>query len=111
MPYDEPLAKRVRGVLDARDDVAERRMFGGLTFMVRRHMCCGVIGDDLVVRLGAEAAAAALDQPHTRPMDFTGRPMKAYVYVAASGVSTKASLRGWIDLALAFTTELPPSRR
>jgi TfoX/Sxy family transcriptional regulator of competence genes len=111
MAYDEALAARVRHVLDEQDDVTERKMFGGLAFMVRGHMCCGVIGDDLVLRVGAEAADAALDEPHTRPMDFTGRPMKDYVYVAPDGASTEGALRRWIDLALAFTTELPPRRR
>lgn len=111
MPYDEILAARVRRELAERDDVTERQMFGGLAFMVGGHMCCGVIGYDLVLRLGAEAADAALDEPHTRPMDFTGRPMNGYIYVSANGASTEGALRGWIDLALSFTTELPPKRR
>jgi TfoX/Sxy family transcriptional regulator of competence genes len=111
MPYEEALAARVRRLLAEQDDVIERKMFGGLAFMVRGHMCCGVIGDDLVVRVGAEAADTALDDPHARPMDFTGRPMNGYVYVAPAGASTEGALRRWIDLALAFTTELPPTRR
>lgn len=111
MAYDEALAARVRRMLDEQDDVNERKMFGGLAFMVGGHMCCGVIGDDLVLRLGAEAADAALDEPHVRPMDFTGRPMKGFVYVAANGASTDGGLRRWLDRALAFATELPPRRQ
>jgi TfoX/Sxy family transcriptional regulator of competence genes len=111
MAYDEELAARVRGELAERDDVTERQMFGGLAFMADGHMCCGVIGDDLVLRLGAAAADAALDEPHTRPMDFTGRPMKGYIYVSANGANNEGALRRWIDLALSFTIELPPKRR
>lgn len=107
MPYDETLAARVRHVLSKRSDVSERQMFGGPAFMVGGHMCCGVIRDDLVLRVGGETAEAALNEPHTRPMDFTGRPMKGFVYVGPNGASTDGSLRRWIDLALAFTTELP----
>ena len=100
MPYDRALADRVRAVLSDRDDVAERQMFGGLTFMVRGHMCCGVAGDDLMVRLGSDAAEAALAEPHVRPMDFTGRPLAGFAFVAAEGVEEEASLRSWITRAV-----------
>lgn len=76
MPYDHDLADRVRAALADRGDAAERAMFGGLTFMVGGHMCCGVTGDDLMVRLEPAAAEAALAEPGVRPMDFTGRPLK-----------------------------------
>lgn len=107
MSYDEHLAARVRGALDERDDVVERKMFGGLAFMVAGHMCCGVTGHDLVLRLGADRADAALGEPHTRPMDFTGRPMKGFVYVSPAGLGTAAELRRWIDRATAFVATLP----
>lgn len=77
MAYDEDLAGRVREVLPRGDAVTERQMFGGLAFMLGGHMFCGVVKDTLMVRLGPDAAASALDQPHVGPMDFTGRPMKA----------------------------------
>jgi TfoX/Sxy family transcriptional regulator of competence genes len=76
LAYNEELASRVREILAEIGDVAERKMFGGIAFMVSGHMCCGVINDDLVLRLGPEAAQKALKHPHVRPMDFTGRPMK-----------------------------------
>lgn len=109
MPYDEKLAARIRRILD-RDDVEEKRMMGGLTFMVGGHMCCGVTGSDLMLRLGEEGAAAALAEPHVRPMDFTGKPLKAFVLVHADGTDDDGALRGWIRRALRFVDTLPPKR-
>jgi hypothetical protein len=74
MAYDEDLANRVRAELPRGETVTGRLMFGGLTFMLGSHMCCGVVKDTLVARLGPEAADRALDQPHVRPMNFTGGP-------------------------------------
>jgi TfoX/Sxy family transcriptional regulator of competence genes len=108
MAYDEALADRIRDALAARDDVTERKMFGGLAFMVSGNMCCGVIGSEAMLRLGEDGADAALDEPHTRPMDFTGRPMKGMVYVAAAGVEDAPSVRLWVDRAVAFAGSLPP---
>jgi TfoX/Sxy family transcriptional regulator of competence genes len=109
MAYDEELADRVRAALAGRsDDISERRMFGGLAFMAGGHMACGVIGEDLVVRLGEDGADAALDEPGTRPMDFTGRPMKGYVYVEPSATATGEAIGAWTRRALAFVATLPP---
>lgn len=109
MAYDDGLADRIRTILFAeRDDVTERKMFGGICFMAGGHMCVGVIGEDLMGRLGEDAADAALDEPHTRPMDFTGRPMRNMVYVEPAGTATDAALRDWIHRALAFVETLPP---
>jgi TfoX N-terminal domain len=105
--YDEDLADRVRAVLPAEELVTERRMFGGLTFMLRGHMCCGIVGDTLMVRLGQGASDRALDHPHVRPMDFTGRPAKGMVFVEPGGLHG-AELRAWIDAATAFVRTLPP---
>src|SRR5690349_10472102 len=108
MAYDEALAGRIRAFLhERRADVREQRMFGGIAFMVAGNMCVGVIRDDLMVRLGEERADAALDEPHARPMDFTGRPMKNLVYVDAAGTGADEALRSWIDRALAFVDTLP----
>jgi TfoX/Sxy family transcriptional regulator of competence genes len=108
MAYDEALADRMRGALATRDDVAERKMFGGLAFMLAGNMCCGVISSDAMLRLGEDGADAALDEPHTRPMDFTGRPMKAMVYVAPAGLEGDAAVQRWVDRAVAFAESLPP---
>ena len=96
MAYNESLAARVRAVLDGREAVDERRMFGGLTFMVRGHMACGIVGSDLMVRVGRAAYEAALAEPHVRPMDFTGRPIEGMAYVATAGLVSDAALARWV---------------
>ena len=83
-------------------------MFGGLAFMVNGHVCCGIVGDNLVVRVGTEGHAKALSRPHARAMDFTGRPMKGFVYLGPAGCRTKAALKSWIKRGLAFVESLPP---
>ena len=100
MAYNEALADRIRIALRGRTDVAERKMFGGLTFMVAGRMAVGVVHDDLMVRVGAASHEAALSEPHTRPMDFTGRPSRGMVYVAPPGVLTDAALARWVDRAV-----------
>ena len=93
MAFDETVAARVRKALARQPGVTEQKMFGGLAFMVKGNMCCGVLGARLVLRLGEEAAADALREPHTRLMDFTGKPMKSMVYVAPEGYHQDAALR------------------
>ncbi len=106
MAYDERLADRVRDVLDVREGVTERKMFGGLAFMVCCHMACGIVGDELMLRLGAEGAESALERPHVRPMDFTGRPMKGMVFVGPGGLRG-AALSRWVGRAVGFVESLP----
>ena len=100
MAYNEALAERIRIELQDRDDVEERKMFGGIAFMVAGRMAIGVTHDDLMVKVGAEAHEAALSRPHTRPMDFTGKPMRGMVYVDPEGTADDADLRFWIDRAV-----------
>ena len=109
MAYDERLADRVRDIVIAEPALTERKMFGGLAFMLGGHMFCGIVGDELMLRLGAEAADAALRRPHVRPMDFTGRPMTGMVFVSAEGLRG-ATLRRWVEQAAAFARTLPPKR-
>ena len=88
MAYDEQLAQRIRDLLDAQPDVAEHKMFGGIAFMVGGNMCCGVIGEELIVRLDPpQGETLALSEPGARPMDFTGRPMRGWLYVAAEAIA------------------------
>jgi TfoX/Sxy family transcriptional regulator of competence genes len=110
MPYNEGLAARVRDSLEGTPGLTERKMFGGIAFLIRGQMCCGIINDDVVLRVGADGADEALVEPFTRPMDFTGRPLKDYVYVAPGGTATAARLSGWLRRAVAFTESLPPKR-
>jgi TfoX/Sxy family transcriptional regulator of competence genes len=105
--FDELLGDRVRTALSSRDDVAEKRMFGGLVFMVAGNMCVGVSGDDLMVRVGPDAEADALTQPHAQPMEFTGRPMKGYVHVSSAGVETDELLSDWVMRGVVFATAIP----
>lgn len=82
-------------------------MFGGIAFMVGDRMCVGVTNDDLMVRVGVDGHEAALARPHARPMDFTGRPMKGFVFVGADGVRTARQVRAWVETALAYRATLP----
>ena len=107
MAYDEALAQRVRDALAPRDAVTEREMFGGIAFMLAGNMAVGVIGEDLLVRLGKDDAERALAEPHVRPMDFTGRPMKTTVYVDPGGTADDEELAGWVDAGADFAAGLP----
>lgn len=107
MAYDELLAERVREELQADPAYSERKMFGGVCFMLHGNMCTGVVGDRLMLRLGEEAVQAALTQPHVSPMDFTGRPMKGMVYVDQDALGG-AALARWVDQAATFARTLPP---
>ena len=111
MAFNERLAERVRAALDGRDKISERRMFGGIAFLLDGKMCVGVLGDELVVRSGAERYAESLKRPHARPMDFTGRSMTGMVYVAPAGVSRGASLKRWVELGLHAANAATPSKR
>jgi TfoX N-terminal domain len=88
--------------------VAEKRMFGGLAFMVGGNMSCGVMGKELMVRVGPAAYGEALSRPHARTMDFTGRPLKGMVYVGAKGLEADRDLASWVELGVAFAESLPP---
>lgn len=111
MGYDERTAARIRDLLAKRHDVVERKMFGGLTFMVNGAMCCGITSDALVVRVGPAAYEAALAEPHARPMTFTGRPLAGMVYVDPPGYRTERALARWIERGLAFVIAAPETRR
>ena len=107
MAYDEKLADRIRKVLKRSPSVAEINMFGGLCFTIRGNMCCGTLNNDLVLRIGPQHYERALGEPHARPMDFTGRPIKGFVYVGPAGYKTDASLLKWVGWARDFVGKLP----
>ena len=107
MAYDAALAERVRAALVSRSNVVERKMFGGLAFMVSGNMCCGVSNGDLVVRVGPDSYAAALEHQHVREMDFTGKPLRGFVYVARDAVADDSQLHSWVERGVAFAGSLP----
>ena len=108
MAYDEKLADRVRVILKRRRGIRERKMFGGLAFLVNGHMACGVIGEDLMVRVGPDAYQFALKRPGARPMDFTGRPMNGMIYVGPRGHRRAPSLKAWVEEGLSYARSFPP---
>lgn len=107
MAYNEQLADRLRGVLGSDPRLEEKKMFGGISFMLDGQMCCGVMKDDLVLRVGAERTEAALAQPHTRVFDFGGRPGPGMIYVAAPGVASDEQLSGWVRQAIEYVERHP----
>ena len=108
MAYDETLAARVRADLSHRADVAERKMFGGLAFILAGNMCCCVTEHGLMVRVGPDAYEDALAQPHAGLMDLTGRPMKGWVLVDFAGLEAAAALAQWVERGAGFAATLPP---
>lgn len=108
MAYDEATAARVLAILvKGGHEVAEKKMFGGVCFMVRGHMCCGFANQSLMLRVGKAAYPDALDRPHARPMTFTGRPLEGFVYVDPAGYKTDAQLAAWIKRGTDFIATLP----
>lgn len=100
MAYDEQLAVRIRKLLKGRRTLVEKKMFGGLAFLLNGKMFAGILKKGLVVRVGPKDHDAALEDAHTRPMDFTGRPMRGYVYVSPAGTKDAARLQKWIARGL-----------
>jgi TfoX/Sxy family transcriptional regulator of competence genes len=112
MAYDQQLAGRVRTALGKRPRITERKMFGGVAFLHDGRMCCGVTGTDLVVRVRAREMPRVMAQRHVRPMDFTGRPLRGFVFVSEGGYRTAAQLRSWIARALRFVeSQEAPAKR
>jgi TfoX/Sxy family transcriptional regulator of competence genes len=107
MAYDEELAERVRDLISARADVSERKMFGGIAFMVGGNMACGVLGEDLIVRLDKEEGDKALTEEGVRPFDFTGKPMKGILYVSSERTTSDEGLAEWVDAGADYAASLP----
>ena len=108
MPYDEDLELRILSVVDDWPGTAAKKMFGGVCHLLRGNMFCGVLRDDLILRLGEEGARSALEQPGTKPFDVTGRPMKGWVMVEKGRLGADATLHAWLEQAQSFAAGLPP---
>ena len=107
MVYDEGLAQRIREFLEQTSDVTEKKMFGGIAFMVNGNMTVGVVKDELMVRVGKEFYKQALKEDFTREMDFTGKPLRGMIFVEEEGISEDEVLHYWIGKGLEFTLKLP----
>jgi hypothetical protein len=107
MAYDESLAERIRDALDRTAGVVEKKMFGGLCFMLYGNILVGVWKDSLIARIGPEAKSSALEQPHVREFDITGKPMKGWIVVEPEGIEEDEPLKDWIQKAIDFVGELP----
>jgi TfoX/Sxy family transcriptional regulator of competence genes len=108
MAYDHDLANRIREQLANEDAMSEKEMFGGIAFLLAGNMAVGVSRDELMVRVGKEHGDEALAEPHTRPFDMTGRPMKAWVLVEQPGFESDAQLADWVARGVAYARSLPP---
>ena len=107
MAYDEGLAQRVREEMGELPGYVEKKMFGGIGFMLLGNMACGVIGEDLIVRVGLERYADALAEPHTKLFDMTGRPMRGWVVVTENGYRSDEALAKWVGQGVSYALSLP----
>jgi TfoX/Sxy family transcriptional regulator of competence genes len=107
MAFDEGLAQRIREALAAERGVSEKRMFGGIAFLLNGNMAVGVVKDSLMVRVGPDNYETLVAESNAREMDFTGKPMKGFVYVGAEGLATDADLARWVGYGLSFARSLP----
>ncbi len=108
MAVDEALLERLRAAMKRRRGITEKRMFGSVAFLHNGNMVCGPVKGKLMVRVGPEAYSAALSKPDVTEMDFTGRPMRGYVFVLPAGMEDAAQLKYWIEAGLKFVRTLPP---
>ncbi|MCH9690647.1 MAG: TfoX/Sxy family protein [Gammaproteobacteria bacterium] len=106
MAYNEELAKKVRTLLSENEGLTEKQLFGGLAFMLHGNLACGVVGEELMVRVGADNCQSALNERYTRPMDYVGRPLKGMICVEEDAIV--ADLDAWVNRGIEFAESLPP---
>ncbi len=111
MAYNLELASRIRAHMQGLPGMAEKKMFGGVGFLLNGNMACGVHGEGMIVRVDPEQHARLMKKPHTRPFDMTGRPMKGWLVVEPEGCRTEAQLKGWIKEGIDFALSLPPKEK
>ena len=107
MAYNELLAERIQALLKGTRGLEEKKMFGGVGFMVDGNLACGVIGDELILRVNPEETQLVLSQPHTRMFDMTGKPMRGWVVVMPQGLQTAADLNRWVRQGVEYAATLP----
>jgi hypothetical protein len=110
MAFNERLAERIRGYFKRRKGVEEKRMFGGLCFMLNGHMCCGIEKDRLMIRVMPDRYDTLLSKPHARQMDFTGKPLKGFLFISEAGYRTASGLALWLDEAVECAQSKRPKK-
>ncbi len=110
MAFDLTLAERMRKQLGKRKSLAEKKMFGGLAFLLNGNMCCGVHSDEMIVRLDPSQTEQALRERHTRIFDLSGRPMKGWILVQAGGLKTEPALAKWVEIGVKYASSLPAKK-
>ena len=108
MQNEDPLSGRIRQILSGRGKVSERKMFGGVCFMINGNMCVGTWKGSLIVRLDRKNHDETLAEPHTRPADMNGRVMKGWALVEPAGIESENDLTSWLNRAARFADSLPP---
>ncbi len=111
MAYNEQLANRISKLLEQRKGIVEKKMFGGIAYMLKDKMMIGIVKDELIVRCMPEDYPDLLKKPHAREMDFTGKPMKGFLYVSATGIKTDRQLQKWLDIGIDFALKSPPKKK
>jgi hypothetical protein len=111
MPYDDKLANRVRKILEKIDGLSEKKMFGGICFLINGNMALGLVNDDLMIRVGSDSYEKILSQPHVRKMDFTGKPLKGFLYVGPKGTESDNYLKKWVLIGVEFAISLPAKNK
>ncbi|MBZ0202140.1 MAG: TfoX/Sxy family protein [Ignavibacteria bacterium] len=111
MSYNEKLAERISKLLEMHKGIVEKKMFGGIAYMLNDKMMTGIVKDELMVRCMPEDYDTLLKKPHARQMDFTGRPMKGFLYVSAAGIKTDNQLQKWLDIGIEFAQKSPPKKK
>jgi TfoX/Sxy family transcriptional regulator of competence genes len=108
MAFDEGLAERIRETVGAEPGLEEKKMFGGIGYLVNGNLAVGIHGDELIVRMGPSVPDEVLAAPHVRPFDITGKPMKGWLLVDQAGLEDDAAFRDWVERGLTFARSLPP---
>lgn len=107
MAFDEELAARIRSTLGKRKGLSEKKMFGGLAFLLNGNMCCGVHGSEMILRLDPKDTDAALNEKHVRAFDLTGRPMKGWLLIAGPALAGTKALARWVEVSVEYASALP----
>lgn len=110
MVYNEQLAAKTRALISRRRGFSEKKMFGGMAYLINGNMCCGVLKDDLVVRVDPKEYETTLAMPNARPMDFTGRTIRGFVYVDSKGWSKGEALKKWVEMGVKYASSLPKKK-